>query len=189
MIFKSNKFPSNLFEGKKILDIGCGRNKTEGAIGLDHADLPGVDIVCNLNEPLPVENESFDIVVATQVLEHVENVIALVYEVHRVLKPGGLFIVHCPYFRSSWAWIDPTHIRAFTVNSLDYFCESTWIYTQNRFKDYGFSTIDVYLDRQEKNTFCRNILSNLCLKYPFKYENSFLSHLYIFEEISYILKK
>ena len=189
MIWKAKKFPEDILTNKKILDIGCGRKKVEGAIGLDHAALPGVDIVCNLNEALPLDDNTFDIVIANQVLEHVENIIGLVYEVHRVLKPGGLFIAHCPYFRSSWAWIDPTHIRGFSVNSLDYFSENTWIYEQYRFKEYGFQSIQVYLDRQEKPSMLRNMLSNACLKNPFKYENSFLSSLYPFEEISYILKK
>ena len=189
MIFKEKKYPENIFEGKKILDIGCGRNKVEGATGLDHAELPGVDIVCNLNEALPLEDESYDVVVANQVLEHIDNMIGLVYEAHRVLKKGGIFVIHCPYFRSSWAWIDPTHVRAFTVSSLDYFCEGTWIYSQNRFKEYGFKSLDVYLDRQEKKSLVRTILSNRCINNPFKYENSILSSLYPFEEISYILKK
>lgn len=39
-----NKVPVDIFDGKRILDIGCGRNKLKGAIGLDQMPYEGVDI-------------------------------------------------------------------------------------------------------------------------------------------------
>ena len=43
----------------KILDLGCGDNKVEGAGGLDNVSLSGVDIVHDLLDfPYPIENES-----------------------------------------------------------------------------------------------------------------------------------
>ena len=45
----------------KILDLGCGPIKLNGAIGLDNVALPNVDIVHDLlNFPYPIDNESFD---------------------------------------------------------------------------------------------------------------------------------
>ena len=42
----------------KILDLGCGSVKVEGAVGLDNVGIPGVDIVHDLLDfPYPIENE------------------------------------------------------------------------------------------------------------------------------------
>jgi ubiquinone/menaquinone biosynthesis C-methylase UbiE len=47
-------------------------------------------------ERLPFKNQSFDLITANVVLEHVKDPIAVLKEVHRVLKPGGRFIFHTP---------------------------------------------------------------------------------------------
>ena len=45
----------------KILDLGCGDNKVEGAIGLDNIALSEVDIVHDLlNFPYPIKTNSFN---------------------------------------------------------------------------------------------------------------------------------
>ena len=41
------------------IDVGCGSSKIEGFIGMDHLDLPGVDIIHDLNSlPWPFESNS-----------------------------------------------------------------------------------------------------------------------------------
>jgi SAM-dependent methyltransferase len=181
--------PQNDLSSQRVLDIGCGRNKLAGAIGLDWEDLPGVDIIANLNEPLPVEDESFDVVHAEQVLEHVERLIELVYEVHRILKPGGIFLVHVPYFRSSWAHIDPTHVRCFTLQSMNYFVEETYEYQYYRFRDAGFKKVEIELDNHISRDWKHKLLQPLAFRDPARYENSFLSNLFPFQRISYTLTK
>ncbi|MEX2605708.1 MAG: methyltransferase domain-containing protein [Kiritimatiellia bacterium] len=52
----------------------------------------GVD----LSKPLPFEDSSFDGVIATEVLEHLPNHSAIIAEVGRILKPGGVFIFTTP---------------------------------------------------------------------------------------------
>ena len=45
----------------KVLDIGCGRHKLPGSIGLDIVPLEGVDVVHDLNQfPYPFSDNSFD---------------------------------------------------------------------------------------------------------------------------------
>ena len=66
--------------GKRILDIGCGRKKLSGAIGLDYVARPGVDVVSDLNKRLPFPDEEFEIVHSNQVLEHIPNMIGLMEE-------------------------------------------------------------------------------------------------------------
>lgn len=173
----------------RILDIGCGRSKYPGSIGIDHIAFPGVDIVSSLETPLPLGNNEFDIVYANQVLEHVDNLVGLVGEIYRVLKPGGKLIAHTPYFRSSWAHIDPTHVRCFTINSLDYFVEETYCFKNYGFISPGFSKVTVILDYEYDNTVFRKFFTKLALKRPFWYENSLFSFIFPFEQISFVLEK
>jgi len=63
---------------KKILDVGCGTAKVKGAIGLDIAPLPGVDVVHDLNKfPWPFENGTFDEIYMLDVIEHLDDTIGV----------------------------------------------------------------------------------------------------------------
>lgn len=151
--------------------------------------LPGVDVVADLANRLPFDDETFEAVIANQVLEHIKDLVALVREVHRVLRPGGVFVVHVPYFRSAWAHIDPTHVRSFTINSLDYFVRDTYCYDNYRFMNESFSDIQVFLDIDYRGSLLRQLFSSIALKKPFRFENSIWSSLYPFEQITYLLTK
>lgn len=183
------KLPDDIFENKNVLDIGCGRSKLEGSTGIDQTAYPGVDIVADLNDSLPFESESFDVVYANQVLEHIENMINLVYEVHRVLRTGGIFLAHVPYFRSVWAHTDPTHLRSFSIRTMDYFVKGTWIHDNYRFRDEGFSSIEIFIDNDYPATFLRKVFTTMALRDPWKFENSALSFFYPFEQLTYLLSK
>ncbi|HTM62846.1 MAG TPA: methyltransferase domain-containing protein [Burkholderiales bacterium] len=180
----------DVFTGKRVLDIGCGRKKLSGAVGLDRCALPGVDVVADLDDGhLPFGTESFDVVSANQVLEHVRDLVRLVGEVHRVLRPGGLLVAHVPYFRSSWAHIDPTHVRSFTINSMDYFVDGTHCHEHYRFHERAFRRIQVILDNDFRPRLARGLFAALALRFPNRFENSFLSNLFVFQQLTYVLEK
>jgi len=189
MLFHHKKVPKDIFKDKSILDIGCGRNKLAGSVGLDHYAYEGVDIVANLEEALPIPNESYDLVFANQILEHVRDLNSLLIEIHRILKPGGSLLANVPYFRSSWAHIDPTHVRSFTIQTMDYYVRGTWFFDVYRFSDTGFSRIDKFLDTEYPSSLGRKIFSSLALKYPSRFENSILSFIYPFDEITFLITK
>ncbi len=133
----------NILGNAKALDIGCGGRKLPGSVGMDMLALTGVDVVHNLNTlPWPFPESSFDLVFANHALEHVEDVIATLSEVHRVLKPGGRFVMQVPYFRSVDAYADPTHRHFFTSKTLDYVISGTqsaqYAYTPAVFTQKGF---------------------------------------------------
>lgn len=79
-------------EGQKIIELGGG----PGGSAMFHPNLdcrpgPGVDIVADLNEPLPVEKNEYDGVFCKFMIEHISRrkIRNFIAEVHRILKPGG----------------------------------------------------------------------------------------------------
>lgn len=53
-------------------------------------------VQADLNRPLPIADDSFDVVAALEVIEHLENSYALLREITRILKPGGYAVVSTP---------------------------------------------------------------------------------------------
>jgi len=97
------------------LDIGCGRNKHEGFIGVDKEPLPGVDVVHDLNElPWPFPDNSVEEIIAFNVLEHLECPFRAVLEMIRISRPGAVWHIRFPYWEHENAWKDPDHKYALT---------------------------------------------------------------------------
>jgi len=95
---------------EETVDIGCGGNKREGAVGVDHHPYPGVDIVADLDvTPWPLEDNRFSRVICSHVIEHIGEPLAFLREVHRIAKPGALVELDTPHFSSIDSWTDPTH--------------------------------------------------------------------------------
>jgi SAM-dependent methyltransferase len=109
----------------RILDVGCGTGWVgehfERYLGLDgspEAVAAARELGRNvrrhdLDEPLELDDETFDGVILEDVLEHIGNPVDLVREVHRVLRPGGRLFASSPDAQR-WAWDDYTHRRPFT---------------------------------------------------------------------------
>ena len=106
------------------LDIGCGEAKQEGFVGIDKRDVPGVDIVHDLEVfPYPLEDDSCHAVMASHILEHIKpwHTIDLFNEVWRLLRPDGQFWIAVPYAGSTGFWQDPTHCNGFIPATFQYF--------------------------------------------------------------------
>ena len=57
------------------IDLGCGEHKTPGFVGLDVRDMPGVDIVHDLNvHPWPLPDECVTRIACSHVVEHIPPV-------------------------------------------------------------------------------------------------------------------
>lgn len=106
---------------KPNLVIGCGNRPKEGSINLDAVKMPGVDVVWDLEKlPLPFPDESFVYIEAEDVLEHIHNMLPLMDELHRILKPNGKLWIRGPHgCYPEQLWKDPTHLRAFVPGSFD----------------------------------------------------------------------
>lgn len=109
-----------------IIDLGCGTRKKPGAIGLDIARVPGVDVVADVMRPLPLKDDSVDEVYASHLIEHVDDVLAFMGEVWRVCKPGALVYFRFPHASTPYlTWKDPTHRRGVYLAMFEYFDPTT----------------------------------------------------------------
>lgn len=82
------------------IDIGCGLNKHPGFWGIDNRILPGVDMVCDLNAPLPLPDNSVEFVMASRSLPYVHNFEALMTELYRLCIHKAVVCILAPYAHS-----------------------------------------------------------------------------------------
>lgn len=126
-------------EGKLVLDVGCGFGGAVSILDRMGARCVGIDmnqeelvlcrqrlslhglattVLCADAYNMPFTNESFDIVICTEVLEHVKDKNSLIAEMSRVLKKGGVLYLSFPNLLSLRnVWSDP-HYHLFGVTLL-----------------------------------------------------------------------
>ncbi|WP_323844676.1 class I SAM-dependent methyltransferase [Microbulbifer magnicolonia] len=141
--------------GQRVLDLGCGEGRH--AIHLlvsEPVDVVAIDLniadvrtACERAQPfvdqqqspgrlllgvangkqLPFASDTFDVVICSEVLEHIEDYPAVLAEIDRVLKPGGTFAASVPAFLPEWiCWrlsdayhqVEGGHIRIFRQREL-----------------------------------------------------------------------
>jgi SAM-dependent methyltransferase len=132
-------FQAAIGRGKRVLDLGCRsgaltRHFLEGneVVGLDvdpvalaKAEALGIQpVLANVDEPLPFEDASFDAVVAGELLEHLQFPDALVAEIARILRHGGVLVGSVPnafrlqgrlrFLLGRAPEDDPTHLQMFS---------------------------------------------------------------------------
>lgn len=103
------------------LNLGGGAYPKEGYLNLDILDLPEVDIVCDINNGIPMHDSSVTGVIAFHFFEHIPNTVALMHELYRVCQHGAVIKIKVPYFKSIGAFKDPTHVSFFTERTFEYF--------------------------------------------------------------------
>lgn len=132
-------FAQPMAEGQRVLDLGCGTGYGAVLIASSAREVIALDVALNAlptAEPktatatfvagdslrLPLRDETFDLVVSSQVIEHIWREIDYLDEVRRVLSPGGIFIVATPNralrllpFQPP---INPYHVREYNIHSL-----------------------------------------------------------------------
>lgn len=132
-----NKLITSLTQpGDKILDVGCGTGSTlKNLKQQGYTDLHGVELSLTAVETLeksgitmtqarlpriPLPDESFDVVIASQVLEHIVRRRTFAKELRRVTRPGGQVFVFVP--DDCLGPIDePSHVIIYTKERLHRF--------------------------------------------------------------------
>lgn len=128
----TNLINSSKITPKNILDVGCASGWFLEQIRIQYpkADCTGIDVYKKAIEwgkshykslelihadahNLPLPNESFDLVICAEVLEHVVEPEKVLKEINRVLTPGGIAIIEMDtgnlLFHLAWYWW--THLR------------------------------------------------------------------------------
>ncbi len=116
-----------------LIDLGCGdapyyffyKNYTDSIICVDWQnagkELIHLDFSADLNNNIPLDNESVDTVFCVDVIEHIKRPAILMSEISRILKPGGNLIIGVPYMY----WVhDPEYdYHRYTHHMLKVFCD------------------------------------------------------------------
>jgi SAM-dependent methyltransferase len=90
----------NMGSEKIIINLGSGIKRiNEKVINIDFYPFNNVGIVADITK-LPFKDNSVDVIICESVLEHVKNPWAIVQEIKRVLKLGGLVYISVPFIAS-----------------------------------------------------------------------------------------
>jgi len=146
-----------------ILDLGCGpHGKKEGSIGLDKRPAPHVDVVHDLNVyPYPFEDNTFERVEMSHIIEHVTRPLQLMNEVHRISKNGALVRIITPHYSSQLSYGDLEHfhhlgyITFLTLQNTKLFTiRKHKLHFTDVYKVFGISVLANWFPRRWEKYFC-----------------------------------
>jgi ubiquinone/menaquinone biosynthesis C-methylase UbiE len=187
-----------------ILEIGCsGGALMAELVKMGYTNLTGIDIsqsaidlsrergMVNVSvmdgANLEFKENSFDLLLASDVLEHIENEEAALREWRRVLKPGGIIVIFVPAFNHLWSQHDVVnhHFRRYSMKRLTHVVEHSHFIIKRRSYWNFFLFSPTLLVRTIQNKFYRansksdnlqqtNKLVNFALTYLVKFENFLL---------------
>ncbi len=125
--------------GGRALDVGCGTGRVSFALAERGFEVMGIDKeerviniakkftskgslnpkfeIADFLDPSFVKPELFDLVVSSEVLEHIKDYNIIIENIYKTLKPGGRVIITVPYDERKWSVLDEYggHIRRYTI--------------------------------------------------------------------------
>src|SRR5262252_496917 len=95
---------------RDVLNLGCGRQPDPRAVNLDITPATNPDVVHDLNaRPWPFPDDQFSEVLMFDVIEHLDDLLGVMEELHRVCRDGAVVKITTPHFSSANSFTDPTH--------------------------------------------------------------------------------
>jgi ubiquinone/menaquinone biosynthesis C-methylase UbiE len=137
------RFRTLLFQDARVLDAGCaaGKFSTKRETDADHFSVAGIDVlesvkqnacvdfrICGNVNQLPFADDSFDVIYARWLVEHLEYPSLAFREFHRVLKPGGrlaLFTTNLLHYYGAAAKLTPHWFHLWFNREVRGFSEDT----------------------------------------------------------------
>jgi predicted SAM-dependent methyltransferase len=107
------------------LNLGSGYRKIEGYVNIDNREECFPDLLCDVRDGLPFEDNAVEEVRCWDFLEHIapNKVVFVMEEIYRVLKAGGKFEFMVPSTDGRGAFQDPTHVSFWNSNSFLYYSD------------------------------------------------------------------
>jgi len=138
------------------VNLGSGRDIRKGWTNIDIKDWPGIDVIYDISKGIPLGSNSVDEIYASHILEHIHDYQNVIYEIFRVLKPGGTIMIRVPYGMEGFN--SPFHYRYFLPETLDMFCledlKISCLEDMNRIRALdtliAFNKLDVHVNRRCK---------------------------------------
>jgi SAM-dependent methyltransferase len=189
-------FASRFAQGKRVLDAGCGAGYGAAELAQSALQVTGLDIAADAVEyaraTYPIPNllflvsscaatpfrpSSFELIVAFEVIEHLQNYRAFLDECARVVTPQGLFIVSSPnksYYAESRAKTGPNPFHEHEFEADEFVSELSRVFSnvrlllENRVESFAFHPArtfwpaDVRIDGGGGNAADSNFLIGLC---------------------------
>lgn len=136
------------------LHLGCGRTILDGWVNLDRIELPGVNIIADLNDcaetPLPFDDDYFEEFLASHLMEHIANPLPLMQELHRIARNNAKAVFRMPYGSSDDASEDPTHVRLYFIHSFGYFSQPYYWRADYQYRgDWAVEKVTLVVDRAQ----------------------------------------
>jgi hypothetical protein len=142
----------------KKLNLGCGKDKREGYINLDISPNVSADVVCDIEEGLPFDDNSMEEVIAKDILTQIssgKNFLFVMNELWRITSKDGVVrvsVVNCKYPE---AFQDPMSGMRFTDDSFTYLDEREYHW---KTYDYGFKPWKVErVESKNEKIMCFNL--------------------------------
>jgi SAM-dependent methyltransferase len=174
----------------KKLNLGSGLKVLKGWVNVDLTDTYGAQIIHDLEKfPYPFKDNTFDEILMDNVLEHLEDTIKVMKELHRISKRGAIIKIIVPHYSGAMAWGHLTHKKAFGSGSFGNFEPQNW----ERYSDFSFKVLEnrlIWLD--SRNWFwirpIKKIIDNLINVKPYISERFFCYPLGGFDHIKFKLR-
>lgn len=157
--------------GLRCIDLGCGKKKLPGYIGIDVRKFDEVEVVLDLEkDTLPFKDNSIDAMNCEQVLEHLEckGLFHIIDECWRVLKPEGFIRITVPRFPCGVSVLHPDHKRFFMPDTFGFFQVPSGDIDPHGYLNNHFWHVSVISDKDDEIITVIMYPNKIGGKYPYK---------------------